>query len=68
MDQTASGDDGFDWNKYGIGDNLNNRNLDTKNETFQIRDLFNQKNIGSTSKNLKVEIGAHDVLMIKLYK
>lgn len=58
----------FDWKKYEIGDNLNGRNMDTKNNTFQIRDLFNRKNLGNTSNNLKAEIGAHDVLMVKISK
>ena len=56
----------FDWNKHNIGDNLNNRNLDTKNKVFKIRDLFNHRNLGNTSSNLKAEIGSHDVLMITL--
>ncbi|MFI1770899.1 glycoside hydrolase family 27 protein [Thalassobellus citreus] len=56
----------FDWKKHEIGDNLNNRNLDTKNKIFTIRDLYNHKNIGDTSTNLKAEIGSHDVLMITL--
>lgn len=56
----------FDWNKHEIGDNLNNRNLDTKNSIFKIRDLFKHENLGTTANNLNAEIGPHDVLMITL--
>ena len=56
----------FDWKKHNIGDDVNERNLDTKKDTYTIEDLFNHRNLGSTSKNLKSTIGVHDVLMIKL--
>ncbi|QCX37643.1 glycoside hydrolase family 27 protein [Aureibaculum algae] len=56
----------FDWKKHNIGDDVNERNLDTKKDTYTIEDLFNHRNLGSTSKNLKGTIGVHDVLMIKL--
>ena len=56
----------FDWNKHEIGDNLNNRNLDTKNSIFKIRDLFKHENLGTTANNLNTAIGPHDVLMITL--
>ena len=58
----------FDWNKHQIGDDLNNRRLDLKNNIFKIRDLYNQKEIGDTNKNLKATIGSHDVLMVRLSK
>ena len=58
----------FDWNKHDIGDDINERNLDVKNNLFKIRDLYNHKYLGYTKNNLKTEIGTHDVLMIKLEK
>ncbi|MBI9039840.1 glycoside hydrolase family 27 protein [Lutibacter sp.] len=58
----------FDWKKHEIGDNLNNRILNVNNQNFKIRDLFNHQNLGNTATSLKSEIGAHDVLMIRLLK
>ncbi|GGK53460.1 MULTISPECIES: glycoside hydrolase family 27 protein [Flavobacteriaceae] len=63
-DETQSLD--FDWVKYNIGDDVNGKQMDVKNNTYKIRDLFNQKNLGNTSNKLNAEIGSHDVLMIKL--
>ena len=56
----------FNWSKHNIGDSLNKRFLNIKNVIYKIRDLYNHKDLGFTSRNLKVEIGSHDVLMIKL--
>lgn len=56
----------FDWTQHEIGDDLNHRMLDTKQKTYKIRDLFNKKDIGTTKSPLKVTIGVHDVLMIRL--
>ncbi|MDF1548097.1 MAG: glycoside hydrolase family 27 protein, partial [Bacteroidales bacterium] len=58
----------FDWTQHEIGDDLNHRMLDTKQKTYKIRDLFNKKDVGTTKSPLKVTIGVHDVLMIKLSK
>lgn len=58
----------FDWNKHDIGDDVNGKRMDLKNNTFKIRDLFNHKNLGDTSKNLIKKLNSHDVLMIQLNK
>ncbi|WP_372744122.1 glycoside hydrolase family 27 protein [Lutibacter sp.] len=57
----------FDWTKHEIGDNVNNKQLKVKEKTYKIRDLFNHKDFGDTSKVLKTTIGVHDVFMIKVY-
>lgn len=57
----------FDWKKHHIGDDVNGRNLNIK-ENYKIRDLFNHKELGDISKNLKTTIGSHDVLMVRLKK
>lgn len=56
----------FDWVKYDIGDDVNGKQMDVKNNKYKIRDLFNHKNFGNTSNKLNAEIESHDVLMIKL--
>jgi alpha-galactosidase len=58
----------FKWEDQEIGDDINQRNLDTKKETYKIRDLFNHADLGTTKNPLKVKIGVHDVLMVKLSK
>ena len=45
----------FDWKKHDTGDGLNDRNLNTKKDTYTIKDLFNHK-------NLKGIIGVHDCI------
>ena len=58
----------FDWQNHNIGDDVNGKRLDTKVHNYKINDLFNQKKLGDTKKNLKALIGTHDVLMVKLEK
>ena len=58
----------FDWRKHDITDDVNGRYVDLKKNTFKIRDLFNHKNLGDTTTNLKAKIGSHDVLMVTLSK
>ena len=58
----------FDWQNHNIGDDVNGKRLDTKAHNYKINDLFNQKKLGDTKKNLKALIGTHDVLMVKLEK
>jgi len=58
----------FDWRKHEIGDDINGRRMDLKQNSYGIRDLFQHKNLGDTSKNLKASLASHDVLMIELKK
>ncbi len=57
----------FDWKRHSIGDDVNGKRLNTE-ENYRIRDLFNHKELGNISKNLKATIGSHDVLMVRLKK
>ncbi len=56
----------FDWLKHDMGDDINNRYAKLNYQTYQIRDLFGQRNLGDTSKPLQATIGVHDVLMLRL--
>lgn len=58
----------FNWLKHEMGDDINKKNIDFKKYIFNIRDLFNHKSLGDTSKSLKATINSHDVLMVKLSK
>mgnify|MGYP005811587005 FL=1 len=56
----------FDWNKHEIGDDVSQKYLKLKNQIYTLRDLYKGENIGKTSENLRANIGAHDVLMVRL--
>lgn len=56
----------FDWSEFKITDAENNKTLNTKEKTYQIRDLFKHKKLKNTKHKLKAAIGVHDVLMIRL--
>lgn len=58
----------FDWLKHEIKDGLTDRSIEPDNYTYEIRDLFKQESIGDTDKPLKVTLGVHDVLLVKLTK
>lgn len=56
----------FDWERHEIGDDVNGRRLDVKNNTYNITDLFNLKKLGTTQTKLTQTIKPHDVLMVRL--
>jgi alpha-galactosidase len=56
----------FDWAKNIINDEFANRKLDATAETFNIKDLWTKKELGTTKKSLKASVPSHDVLMIRL--
>lgn len=58
----------FNWSKEKISDDINKRNIDFQNQTYEITDVFKNKRIGDTKESLEVTLGVHDVLMIKLIK
>ncbi|MCW3805354.1 glycoside hydrolase family 27 protein [Plebeiibacterium marinum] len=58
----------FDWLKHDIGDDVSQKFAKLKYNTYQIQDLFNNKDLGDTSTPLNARIGQHDVLMIRLNK
>ncbi len=56
----------YDWNRHPVKDDLSGRALEAYKKTYEIRDLFNSKNLGSTQKQLSAKIAGHDVLMLRL--
>ena len=58
----------FNWLKHEMGDDLNQRFINFKQDTYKIKDLFNDKKLGDTSKPLNAVIGVHDVLMVRISK
>lgn len=57
----------FDWGKENIKDEVYFKDLDPK-DTFSIFDLWSNRSLGTTKKVLRTNIGAHDILMVKLSK
>lgn len=57
----------LDWKTLSVTDSLSQRVLDTSNDTYKLKDIWQNKEIGDTRKTLKALIPAHDVLCLKLY-
>lgn len=58
----------FDWSKHRISEDITGRNLQFSDANYQVRDLFQHKNIGTTKVVLNAVVPAHDVLMLRLQK
>lgn len=58
----------FDWKNHFIKDDFSQNQLDAKNTTYKIRDLWTKKDLSTTDVALKASVPAHDVLMLKLIK
>jgi len=56
----------FDWEKHIIEDNFAHQYYDFRQKEYKIRDLWLKKDLGTTNKPLNAEIGAHDVIMLRL--
>ncbi|HOV98911.1 MAG TPA: glycoside hydrolase family 27 protein [Bacteroidota bacterium] len=58
----------FDWSHQNIADDISHTSLNTQESEFTVRDLWGKKNIGTTRKPLDVEVGSHDVVLLRLIK
>jgi alpha-galactosidase len=58
----------FDWNKENVIDTISGRKINSQSNLYKIRNLWTNKEMGTTEKILNAEVPGHDVLMIKLYK
>ncbi len=56
----------FVWQEHSVVDDLSKRQIEFEKTSFNIRDIWANKNIGSTKKPLVKEIPAHDVSLLKL--
>jgi len=55
-----------DWAWHPVKDDMSGRALEVHNKNFNIRDLYNHRNLGTSKHKLKASIGVHDVLMVRL--
>ncbi len=58
----------FDWVNEKVVDTLNNIDAKLNEVTYELRDLWKHKDVGTTKKALKSKVPPHDVLMLKLTK
>ncbi len=56
----------FKWKEQEVDDTIFNKQLDAKDTVYKIRDLWTKKDIGTTKKDIKTIVPAHDVLMLHL--
>ena len=58
----------FNWKDFPINDGLSNFYIDFNNSTYNIRDLWAKRMIGTTDKTLNLMVPGHDVVLLKLIK
>ena len=58
----------FNWHNEAVTDSLSGRNAQFDNTLYNIEDLWNNKNIGTTKEALNTVVPAHDVLILRLKK
>lgn len=58
----------FDFKKHIIKDADFNLEANFEKQTFKIKDLWKNKELGTTKKAFTTEIGSHDVVVLKLSK
>jgi alpha-galactosidase len=58
----------FNWKNEAVTDDLSKREAKFDTTTYGIRNLWTQKDIGTTKDVLTAEVPGHDVLMLRLNK
>ncbi|WP_225974102.1 glycoside hydrolase family 27 protein [Arachidicoccus ginsenosidivorans] len=56
----------YTWSEKVLRDSVHHLQLDLRNSHYQIRDVWQDKPLGSTNQPLKTVIPAHDILLIKI--
>lgn len=56
----------YDWRAHRIEDLVSKTDFDFAKTTYQIRNLWTHRALGSTKTDLDLRIGAHDVVVLKL--
>jgi alpha-galactosidase len=58
----------FDWKKEKVSDDLSKRETRFDTTIYKVRDLWTEKDMGTTEEALNTELLGHDVLMLRLSK
>jgi alpha-galactosidase len=56
----------FDWAEHSTNDDQSHRRIDFKTQTHRVRDLWAQRDLGTTQTPLTGSLAAHDVWMLRL--
>jgi len=56
----------FDWREHRVEDLVSKTDFDFKKVTYQLRNLWTHKALGSTKTDLLLKVPAHDVVMLRL--
>jgi alpha-galactosidase len=56
----------FDWKKENVADALSKREAAFGTTGYKLRDLWNGRSVGNTTKALETELPGHDVLLLRL--
>ena len=58
----------FNWADNIVDDKLSNRNLNTKTNTYKLRNIWTKKDVGDTKRLLNITVPPRDVVMLRLSK
>lgn len=58
----------MDWNFFRVEDDFSKLTIDTSKDKYTIRDIWQKKNLGKTSKMFKSTVPAQDVIMLRICK
>jgi len=58
----------FDWNKNTIKDADFGYELNPSKTVYKLKDLWKNKDVGTTKKAFISDIASHDVITLKIYK
>jgi len=58
----------FNWKTEQVVDDLNKLSLNASSTLYTLRDVWTKKIVGTTNKELKASLPAHDVIMFRLSK
>ncbi len=56
----------FTWEKQKVSDAFSNMKINFNNTYFVIRDLWTEKNVGTTKKSYIGKVASHDAILLKL--
>ena len=56
----------FDWREHRVEDLVSKTDFDFRKVTYQLRNLWTHKALGSTKTDLLLKVPAHDVVMLRL--
>lgn len=56
----------YRWSEHRIEDSVSKTDFDFQKVTYRVRNLWTHKALGSTKTDLRLQVPAHDVVMLRL--